>query len=135
MAAGATSFPQAIALGGTWDLALVERVFGAAGQEAGLRGVRQVLGPVLDVARDPRWGRFEECYGEDPYLVSRMGMAAVFGLQGRGPGIDREHVAVTLKHFAGHGEPEGGRNIAPVNYSERVFRTVHLYPITSTTGS
>ena len=128
MAAGATSFPQAIALGGTWDTALVERVFSATGQEAGLRGIRQVLGPVLDVARDPRWGRFEECYGEDPYLVSRMGMAAIFGLQGRGPAIDREHVAVTLKHFAGHGEPQGGRNIAPVNYSEREFRSVHLYP-------
>jgi beta-glucosidase len=128
MAAGATSFPQAVALGSTWDPALVERVFGAAAQEAGRRGVRQVLAPVLDVARDPRWGRFEECYGEDPYLVSRIGMAAVFGLQGRGPAIDREHVAVTLKHFAGHGEPEGGRNIAPVNFSERVFREVHLYP-------
>ncbi len=128
MAAGATSFPQAIALGGTWDPALVERVFGAAGQEAGLRGVRQVLGPVLDVARDPRWGRFEECYGEDPYLVGRMGAAAVFGLQGREPNIGPDHVAVTLKHFAGHGEPEGGRNIAPVNVSERIFREVHLYP-------
>jgi beta-glucosidase len=90
--------------------------------------VRQVLSPVLDLARDPRWGRFEECYGEDPYLVSRMGMAAIFGLQGRSPMIDGEHVAVTLKHFAGHGQPEGGRNIAPVNYSEREFRTNHLYP-------
>jgi beta-glucosidase len=128
MAAGATSFPQAIALGSTWDTPLVERVFTVAGQEASARGVRQVLSPVLDLARDPRWGRFEECYGEDPYLVSRMGMAAVFGLQGRGPTIDQEHVAVTLKHFAGHGQPEGGRNIAPVNYSEREFRTNHLYP-------
>src|ERR1019366_881930 len=103
-------------------------VFTAAGREARSRGVHQVLGPVLDVARDPRWGRFEECYGEDPYLVSRMGMAATFGLQGRGPAVDTEHVAVTLKHFAGHGQPEGGRNIAPVNYSEREFRSVHLYP-------
>jgi beta-glucosidase len=128
MAAGATSFPQAIALGSTWDPELVERVFGAAAQEAAARGVRQVLAPVLDVARDPRWGRFEECYGEDPYLVSRIGLAAVYGLQGRGPAIDHEHVAVTLKHFAGHGEPEGGRNIAPVNFSERIFREVHLYP-------
>jgi beta-glucosidase len=128
MAEGATSFPQAIALGCTWDTALVEQVFTVAGMEAGARGVRQVLSPVLDLARDPRWGRFEECYGEDPYLVSRMGMAAIFGLQGRGPLIDPQHVAVTLKHFAGHGQPEGGRNIAPVNYSEREFRTNHLYP-------
>jgi beta-glucosidase len=128
MAAGATSFPAAIALGGTWDTGLVERVFTAAAQEASARGVRQVLSPVLDLARDPRWGRFEECYSEDPYLVSRMGMAAIFGLQGRAGAIDAQHVAVTLKHFAGHGQPEGGRNIAPVSYSEREFRTNHLYP-------
>ncbi len=128
MAAGATSFPAAIALGGTWDPDLVERVFAAAAQEASARGVRQVLAPVLDLARDPRWGRFEECYGEDPYLVSRMGMAAVFGLQGREPVIGPEHVAVTLKHFAGHGQSEGGRNIAPVSFSDREFRTNHLYP-------
>ena len=128
MAAGATSFPQAIALGSTWDPALVEEVFAAAAMEARARGVHQVLSPVLDLARDPRWGRFEECYGEDPYLVSRIGMAAIFGLQGRGESIDSQHVAVTLKHFAGHGQPEGGRNIAPVNYSEREFRTNHLYP-------
>ncbi len=90
--------------------------------------MRQVLSPVLDLARDPRWGRFEECYSEDPYLVSRIGLAAIFGLQGREAAIDARHVAVTLKHFAGHGQPEGGRNIAPVNYSEREFRTNPLYP-------
>ena len=128
MAAGATSFPQAIALGSTWDPALVERVFTVAAMEARARGVHQVLSPVLDLARDPRWGRFEECYGEDPYLVSRIGLAAIFGLQGSGETIGDGHVAVTLKHFAGHGQPEGGRNIAPVNYSEREFRSNHLYP-------
>jgi beta-glucosidase len=128
MAAGATSFPAAIALGGTWDQALVERVFTATAQEASAHGVRQVLAPVLDLARDPRWGRFEECYGEDPYLVSRMGMAAVFGLQGRGATIDAQHVEVTLKHFAGHGQSEGGRNIAPLSFGDREFRTNHLYP-------
>jgi beta-glucosidase len=128
MAPGATSFPQAIALGSTWDPALVEQVFTAAAQEASARGTRQVLSPVLDLARDPRWGRTEECYSEDPYLVSRLGAAAIYGFQGRGPVIGREHVAVTLKHFAGHGQPEGGRNIAPVNYSEREFRATHLYP-------
>jgi beta-glucosidase len=128
MAAGATSFPQAIALGSTWDTALVERVFTVAAMEARARGVHQVLSPVLDLARDPRWGRFEECYGEDPYLVSRIGLAAIFGLQGRGQAVGDQHVAVTLKHFAGHGQPEGGRNIAPVNFSEREFRSDHLYP-------
>ncbi|HZZ56328.1 MAG TPA: glycoside hydrolase family 3 N-terminal domain-containing protein [Opitutaceae bacterium] len=128
MAAGATSFPQAIALGSTWDPALVERVFTVAAREASAAGVRQVLSPVLDLARDPRWGRFEECYSEDPYLVSRIGLAAVRGLQGRGATIDPWHVEVTLKHFAGHGQPEGGRNIAPVDIGERMFRTNHLYP-------
>jgi beta-glucosidase len=128
MADSATSFPQAIALGCTWDTALVEQVFTVAAREASARGTRQVLSPVLDLARDPRWGRTEECYGEDPYLVSRMAMAAVFGFQGRGDVIDSAHVAATLKHFAGHGQPEGGRNIAPVNYSEREFRETHLYP-------
>ncbi len=128
MAAGATSFPAAIGLGSTWDTALVERVFTVAAQEASARSVRQVLSPVLDLARDPRWGRFEECYGEDPWLVSRMGMAAIFGLQGRATIIDQQHVAVTLKHFAGHGQSEGGRNIAPVSFGDREFRTNHLYP-------
>jgi beta-glucosidase len=128
MANGATSFPQAIALGCTWDTALVEQVFTAAALEASARGTRQVLSPVLDLARDPRWGRTEECYGEDPYLVARMGLAAVFGFQGRSRIIENGHVAVTLKHFAGHGQPEGGRNIAPVNCPEREFRETHLYP-------
>jgi beta-glucosidase len=128
MSAGATSFPAAIALGSTWDTALVERVFTVAAQEASAHGVRQVLSPVLDLARDPRWGRFDECYGEDPYLVSRMGMAAIFGLQGRGETIDSEHVAVSLKHFAGHGQSEGGRNIAPLSFGDREMRTNHLYP-------
>ncbi len=128
MIPGATSFPQAIGLGSTWDTALIEQVFTVAALEAHATGIWQVLSPVLDLARDPRWGRTEECYSEDPYLVSRLGMAAVFGFQGRGEAIAENHVAVTLKHFAGHGQPEGGKNLAPVNYSERYFRETHLYP-------
>jgi beta-glucosidase len=128
MQQGATSFPQAIALGSTWDTTLVEQVFTAAAQEGRSQGTRQVLSPVLDLARDPRWGRTEECYSEDPYLVSRIGMAAVFGLQGREKMLGADHVAVTLKHFAGHGQPEGGKNIAPVDIPERTFRETHLYP-------
>jgi beta-glucosidase len=130
MAPFATSFPQAIALGCTWDTLLVERVFTAAALEASAMGTRQVLSPVVDLGREPRWGRTEETYGEDPYLVSRMAVAAVFGFQGREPlgRIDKRHVAATLKHFAGHGQPEGGRNIAPVNFSERIFRENHLRP-------
>ena len=128
MAEGATSFPQAIALGCTWDTALVEKVFQAAALEERSSGTNQVLSPVLDLARDPRWGRTEECYGEDPYLVSRIALAAVHGLQGRDLSDPSEHVAVTLKHFAGHGQSEGGRNTAPVNTGEREFRSTHLYP-------
>ncbi|MCI0515427.1 glycoside hydrolase family 3 C-terminal domain-containing protein [candidate division KSB1 bacterium] len=128
MAPGATSFPQAIALGSTWDTTLVEQVFAVAALEGRSRGTRQVLSPVLDLARDPRWGRTEECYSEDPYLVSRLGMAAVFGFQGRAKTIGHDHLAVTLKHFVGHGQSEGGRNIAPVNITERVLRETHLYP-------
>ena len=127
-ARGATSFPQAIALGCTWDTTLVEQIFTVASREGRIRGTRQVLSPVLDLARDPRWGRTEECYSEDPTLASRMAVAAVFGFQGRRLPVGHEHLAVTLKHFAGHGQPFGGRNIAPVNYSEREFRETHLFP-------
>jgi beta-glucosidase len=122
MAKGATAFPQAIALASTWDPALVERVFTAAALEARARGANWALTPVLDIAREPRWGRTEETLGEDPFLVSRLGAAAIRGLQGPGPGIGRDHVMATAKHFAAHGQPEGGTNTAPVNVSERILR-------------
>ena len=125
---GSTSFPATLALASTWDPALVKRVFTAAGDEAGSRGVGQVFSPVLDIARDPRWGRTEETYGEDPYLVSRMGVAAIEGLQGDDFIIGRHHVMATAKHFAVHGQPEGGTNTAPGNYSERVIRENFLVP-------
>lgn len=128
MARGATSFPQAIALASTWDTVLVEKVYGVAALEARARGSQEFLSPVIDLGREPRWGRFDETYGEDPYLVSRIGLAAVLGFQGRQKTIDDKHVAVTLKHFAGHGQPEGGRNTGPVNFSERLFLETHLYP-------
>jgi len=126
VAPGAASFPQAIALASTWDTNLVERVFAAVAAETRARGGHQVLAPVLDVARDPRWGRTEETYGEDPYLVSRLGVAAIRGFQGRGPGLGPGRVIATAKHFAVHGQPEGGTNVAPGNYSERVVREVFL---------
>ena len=119
---GSTSFPQALGLASTWDPALVKRVFTAIGDEAGSRGSGQVFSPVLDIARDPRWGRTEETYGEDPFLVSRIGVSAIEGLQGDGYLIDRHHVLATAKHFAVHGQPEGGTNTAPGNYSERIIR-------------
>ena len=123
-----TSYPQAIALASTWDPALLHEVFTATAAEARARGVQQCLAPVLDLARDPRWGRTEETYGEDPYLVSRLGVAAITGFQGIGPGIDKAHVMATAKHFAVHGQPEGGTNVGPANYSERTIREYWLKP-------
>jgi beta-glucosidase len=127
-APGATSFPQAIALAGTWDVDLVREIFTVAAREARSRGAHQVLAPDLDLGREPRWGRVEETYGEDPYLVSRMAVAAVTGFQGPGPSIDKHHVIATLKHFAAHGQPEAGTNIAPANFSERILREQFFYP-------
>ncbi len=123
-----TSFPQPIALGATFNPELVESLFGMTAAEARLRGAHQALTPVVDVARDPRWGRVEETYGEDPYLVSRMGIAAVRGFQGDASFRDKRHVIATLKHLAGHGQPESGMNCAPANVSMRVFRETFLYP-------
>jgi len=129
MAYGSTSFPQVLGLASTWDPALVEQVFTAASDEMASTGTNQAFTPVLDLARDPRWGRTEETYGEDPYLVSRMAVAAVNGLQGTSWEIDRRHhVIATAKHFAVHGQPEGGTNTAPGNYSERVIRESFLVP-------
>ncbi len=131
VAPAGTSFPQAIGLAATFDPALAEQVFTVAARQARARGVQHVLAPVLDVARDPRWGRIEETYGEDPYLVTRMGVAAVHGFQGRRAAdapVDAQHVLATAKHFTAHGTPEGGRNTAPGNYSMHVVREVFLPP-------
>jgi beta-glucosidase len=128
VAPGGTSYPQAIALASTWDPVLLRDVFSATAAEARARGVERCLAPVLDLARDPRWGRTEETYGEDPYLVSRLGVAAIEGFQGNGPNLDKAHVFATAKHFAVHGQPEGGTNVAPGNYSERVVREYFLKP-------
>jgi beta-glucosidase len=128
MAYGATSFPQVLALASTWDPDLVRKVFTAAADEMASSGTSQAFTPVLDLARDPRWGRTEETYGEDPYLVSRMGVAAIQGLQGPTFSIDRHHVLATMKHFAVHGQPESGTNTAPGNFSEREIRETFLVP-------
>ena len=117
MARGATVFPQAIALGSTWDPELAERIYTVAALEASSRGIVQVYTPNLYLAREPRFGRTEEMFSEDPYLVAMMGNAEVNGFQGRSAKPDRNHVATTLKHFVGHGQPEGGRNTAPINIS------------------
>ncbi len=124
----ATSFPQPIGLAATWDEQLVERLYAMTAREARVRGTHQALTPVVDVARDPRWGRVEETFGEDPYLVARMGVAAVRGFQGDRSLRDKKHVIATLKHFAAHGQPESGINCAPANVSLRVLRETFLFP-------
>jgi beta-glucosidase len=128
VARGATSFPQAIALASTWDPDLVSRVFSVAAREARARGATLVLAPVVDVARDPRWGRIEETYGEDPYLVTQMGLAAVRGFQGPALPLPPDKVFVTLKHFTGHGWPENGTNVGPAHLGERELREIFFPP-------
>ncbi|MBO3802852.1 MAG: glycoside hydrolase family 3 C-terminal domain-containing protein [Candidatus Brockarchaeota archaeon] len=125
MAMGATTFPQAIGMASTWNEGLVQRITSTIREQMRATGASQGLSPVLDVARDPRWGRTEETFGEDPYLVARIGAAYVKGLQGEDP---RTGVLATVKHFAAHGFPEGGRNCAPVHVSPREFREVFLFP-------
>jgi len=127
-AVGGTSFPQPIALASSFDPDLVQRLYGMTAGEARVRGTHQALTPVLDVVRDPRWGRVEETYGEDPYLAGRMGVAAVRGFQGDGTFSDGKHILATLKHLVAHGQPEGGMNCAPANVSLRELRDVFLAP-------
>ena len=127
-APGATSFPQPIGLGATFHPELVEALYSMTALEARVRGTHQALTPVVDVARDPRWGRVEETFGEDPYLVSRLGVAAVLGFQGDGTYRDGTRVIATLKHFVAHGQPESGMNCAPANISMRVLRETFLAP-------
>lgn len=133
LAMGATIFPQAIAQGSTWNPALVERMASVIALEASASGVDQALSPLFDLAREPRYGRTEECFGEDPYLVARMGVAFVEGMQGKAEytrvhGIAPGKLMCTAKHFAGYSVPAGGINLAPSSLGEREMRTLHLYP-------
>ena len=123
-----TSFPQAIGLASSWDPELLEQIYSVVAQEVRVRGAQQALAPILDVARDPRWGRIEETMGEDPYLVAAMGVSAVKGFQGGDNGVSKTHVMATLKHLAGHGEPTGGLNTAPAPIGERGLREIFLFP-------
>jgi beta-glucosidase len=122
VARDATSFPQSIALASTWDPALVERIFNVASREMRARGANLALAPVVDVARDPRWGRIEETFGEDPWLVSEMALASIRGFQGSTLPLGPQRVFVTLKHMTGHGQPESGTNVGPAQIGERTLR-------------
>jgi beta-glucosidase len=124
----ATHFPVPLGLGATWNPALVERAMAVAAKEARARGCQIVLSPVIDLAREPRWGRIEETYGEDPFLVSEFGIAAVRGYQGRSLPLGPGKVYATLKHFAAHGSHEGGINTAPTLVGERLLRAEFLWP-------
>ena len=116
-----TLFPHAIAQGSTFNPGLIERMTEAAGAEAATMGIHQVLSPVFDIARELRWGRVEETYGEDPYLIAEMGIGFVKGYQ-------KHRITCTPKHFVAHGTPTGGLNCAFVSGGEREFRSMHLYP-------
>jgi beta-glucosidase-like glycosyl hydrolase len=118
---GATVYPTALAWAATWDPDLVRRMARQIGQDMAALGVHQGLSPVLDVVRDYRWGRVEETLGEDPYLVSQMGVAYVQGLQASG-------VTATLKHFAGYSASRTARNHGPVSMGRRELRDVVLPP-------
>ncbi len=118
---GPTIFPQCIGQAATWNKALIRELGVAIGQESKAAGVLAAWSPVLDVARDPRWGRCEETFGEDPYLVTEIGCAWIDGVQSLG-------LVTTPKHFAGHGAPLGGRDSHDIGLSEREMREIHLPP-------
>ncbi|MBT2289627.1 glycoside hydrolase family 3 C-terminal domain-containing protein [Paenibacillus albidus] len=127
MAIGATVFPVPLSLGSSWNVELYREVCRAVALETRSQGGAVTYSPVLDVVRDPRWGRTEECFGEDAYLIGEMAVAAVEGLQGeslQNPGS----VGATLKHFVGYGSSEGGRNAGPVHMGWRELLEVDLLP-------
>jgi beta-glucosidase len=127
LAADATVFPIPTALASTWDTDLVEQVYAATARQARVRGATVALSPVLDLIRDPRYGRSEEFFGEDPYLVAQMGIASVRGQQGHERPLGPDKIFVTLKHFV-HGVPQGGLNTAPADISDRTLRENFLVP-------
>ena len=123
-----TLFPAPIGLGATFDTGLARTTGATIAAEMRARGIHMVLGPVLDLAREPRWGRVEEDMGEDPYLTGQMGLAYVQGMQGTTAGsLASDHnIVAEPKHFAGHGSPENGLNKTSLHIGEREMRTVML---------
>ena len=128
MAREATSFPQAIALGGTWDPALITSVYKVVAREARARGVQLLLTPVINLGRDPRWGRMEETFGEDPYIASQLGIAEVRGLQGETLPLGPDRVFATLKHMAAYEVPEAGTNVGPAEVTRRTLLQMYFEP-------
>ena len=132
LASGATIFPQAIAQGSSWNPALIRQMGSVIAYEASSSGVDQALSPLFDLIRDPRFGRVEECYAEDPYLVSQMGTAFVTGMQGDAKqsfiGLGKDKIMCTAKHFAAYSIPVAGINLAPASIGERELRSMFLVP-------
>ena len=129
VASKATVFPQAIALGSMWDPQLMEQIGAVVAKEARALGIHHCYSPMLGLARDPRWGRSDESYGEDPYLVGKMGVGYISGLQGTGKNrFGRDHILATAKHYVADGEPLAGDNGAAVEISERLLQETHLVP-------
>jgi beta-glucosidase len=126
MALGGTAFPQMIGLAGTFQPELAQKMTDAIRQQMRAVGAHQGLAPVLDVARDPRWGRLEETFGEDPTLVSQFGMAYIRGLQGAS--LKEGGVMATGKHFVGHGASQGGMNCAPAHIGKRELMDIYIAP-------
>lgn len=127
MAIGATVFPVPLAIGSAWNRELFEKMCRAVAIETRAQGGAVTYSPVLDVVRDPRWGRTEECFSEDSYLVSELGAAAVRGMQGKDLSSP-DSIGVTLKHYAAYGASEGGRNAATVHIGARELHEVDLPP-------
>ncbi|WP_374121343.1 glycoside hydrolase family 3 N-terminal domain-containing protein [Paenibacillus sp. LHD-117] len=127
MAIGGTVFPVPLAMGSSWNTPLFRQVCRAIAAETRAQGGTATYSPVLDVVRDPRWGRTEETFGEDPYLISEMVVAAVEGLQGESIAAE-DAIIATLKHFAGYGGSEGGRNAAPARIGARELLEKDLLP-------
>jgi len=122
-----TCFPAPIGMGSMWDVDLMQKAGRVIGTEARAHGVHFVLSPVLGLAREPRWGRVEETYGEDPYLAAQTGLAMVQGMQGKSF-KDNNSVISEPKHYAIHSAPESGINTASVRVGEREARETFLYP-------
>lgn len=121
-----TIFPVPLAIGCSWDLELAERSAEIAAKEAAVSGIHVTFAPMVDLVRDPRWGRVMETTGEDPFLNSEFGRAFVRGFQGKDLANDLDRVAACVKHFAAYGAPEGGRDYNTVNMSERQLRETYL---------
>ena len=119
MAKGSSIFPQSIALASTWNPDLMEEVATAIGKETRIRGIHQCLSPTINIARDPRCGRTEETYGEDPYLTSLMAISFVKGIQD-------QKVVATPKHFVANFVGNGGRDSNEVHFSERILKEIYF---------